>query len=233
MKARLMVLAARIDALSLRERAMVFAAAAAAIVFVAYSVMLGPLFERQKALRTQIDQARNNIGGIDAEITAKVQGFAVDPDAPNRALLARVNGDIAALGAELRAMEQGMVAPERVAALLESILAANGKLSLVSMRTLPVSPVTETSYNPAAATAAAATPGAEPAPAPVTLLYRHGVEITLRGNYLDMVGYMNALEAMPTRMLWGSAVLDVEEYPNSRLTLTLYTMSLDRKWMKL
>jgi MSHA biogenesis protein MshJ len=68
---------------------------------------------------------------------------------------------------------------------------------------------------------------------PADLLYRHGVEVTVRGNYLDMVDYMSALEAMPTRLFWGQAQLDVEEYPASRMTLTLYTLSLDRNWMKL
>ncbi|MDL2353629.1 MAG: hypothetical protein QFF03_00065, partial [Pseudomonadota bacterium] len=69
--------------------------------------------------------------------------------------------------------------------------------------------------------------------APTDLLYRHGVELTVRGNYLDMVNYMDALEAMPTQLFWGRAELHVDEYPNARLALTLYTLSLDKKWMKL
>jgi MSHA biogenesis protein MshJ len=44
---------------------------------------------------------------------------------------------------------------------------------------------------------------------------------------------MDALEAMPTQLFWGRAELQVEEYPDARLTLTLYTLSLDRKWIKL
>ena len=65
------------------------------------------------------------------------------------------------------------------------------------------------------------------------LLYRHGVEIVLQGSYLDMVSYMAALEALPVQLFWGKASLDAQQYPNSRLTLTLYTLSLDQKWMKL
>ncbi len=38
---------------------------------------------------------------------------------------------------------------------------------------------------------------------------------------------------MPTQLFWGKAKLEVEEYPNARLTLTLYTLSLDQKWMTL
>jgi MSHA biogenesis protein MshJ len=80
------------------------------------------------------------------------------------------------------------------------------------------------------ATAPAVAGAAAPAP---SLLYRHGVEVTVRGNYLDMVNYMEALEAMPTQLFWGRAQLEVEEYPGARLTLTLYTLSMDQKWMKL
>lgn len=227
MNPRVMALANRIDALSLRERAMVFVAAAAAILFVVYSLMLGPLFAKEKTLRAQIAQVRNNISGIDGEISAKLQGFSLDPDAPNRARLAAVKADIDSLGGKLRALEQGLVAPEKIAPLLETILAANGRLTLVSMKTLPATAVAEASYNsaPAAAPAGAAAPSA--------LLYRHGVQVTVRGNYLDMINYMHALEMMPTQLLWSSAALEVEEYPNSRLTLTLHTLSLDRKWMKL
>lgn len=223
MNARLVALGNKIDALSLRERAMVFVAAAAAILFVVYSLMLGPLFAKEKALRTQIAQVRNNISGIDGEISAKLQGFTIDPDAPNRARLAAVKADIDSLGGKLRALEQGLVAPEKIAPLLETILAANGRLSLLSMKTLPAAPVAEASYNMTPASSAA----------PAALLYRHGVQVTVRGNYLDMINYMHALETMPTQLLWSSAALEVEDYPNSRLTLTLHTLSLDRKWMKL
>ncbi|MFS2219099.1 hypothetical protein ACCD08_31790, partial [Telluria sp. Tellsp104] len=87
------------------------------------------------------------------------------------------------------------------------------------------------------AAAAAAPAPAAPAPPPVVqspdLLYRHGVELTVRGSYLDMVDYMQALESLPTQLFWGKAQLDAEAYPNVRLTLTLYTLSLDPKWMKL
>ena len=230
MSPRLVALGARIDALSLRERGMVFVAVGAAILFIVYSLLLGPLFAKKAELDTQIAQVRNNISGIDGEISAKLQGFTTDPDVPNRARLAKAKADIDALGGKLRALEQGLVAPEKIAPLLEAILAKNGRLTLVSMKTLPATPVTEAGVSPAPTAAVAAPTGAPPPPA---LLYRHGVQVTVRGNYLDMINYMHALETMPTQLLWSSAALEVEEYPDSRLTLTLHTLSLDRKWMKL
>jgi MSHA biogenesis protein MshJ len=116
-----------------------------------------------------------------------------------------------------------------VAPLLESILRANGRLKMVSLRTLPVESLSSLG---AKKEGAAEDPPAKPAPKR-ELLFRHGVEVTVRGSYLDMVDYRSALEGLPTQLFWGKAQLEVEEYPSVRLTLTLYTLSLDEKWMKL
>jgi MSHA biogenesis protein MshJ len=237
MKEQLQRLAARVDALSLRERVMLFAATAAVYVFLMHFIGLGPMFAKQDLLRNQIVQQQNNLEGIDNEISEKVKAAQVDPDAPARERIAAVRAQTEALAVSLRAMQNGLVAPERMAPLVEAILRANGRLQLASMRTLPVEPV-HGSGNPAAAgsTAGSAVDTAANAAAaakPAALLYRHGVEVTVRGNYLDMIGYMAALESMPTQLFWGGARLETETWPTSRLTLTLYTLSLDAKWMKL
>lgn len=252
-------LAARIDRLSLRERVLMFAAAAVVMLFVAYLAVLGPLLARQAALRTQVGQQQNNIKGMEAEIAQKIQAYQRDPDAATRDRLRAVISESAQLGDSLRTMQKGLVAPERMAPLIETILRANGRLKLLSMRTLPVSSLNEPPASELAAApgkddkpdakagtdskmvaikSALLAPAAPSAAAAVTpkagsLLYRHGVEITVRGNYLDMIDYMNSLEMLPTQLFWGGAHLEVEEYPTSRLTLTLYTLSLDSKWLKL
>jgi len=231
---RVLQLAARMDALSLRERAMVFGATVAVLAFAGHTFVLAPQDAKQAALRTQIDQQQAAIAAIDGEITARVEGSRIDPDAQSRARLNTMQQEMGQLGSQLLALEHGLVPPERMGPLVDGILRANGRLKLVSMRTLPAEPLAAPGTASAAAAAPAANAGAAPAAASdVPLLYRHGVEVTVRGNYLDMVDYMSALDAMPTRMFWGRARLDVETYPGARLTLTLHTLSLDRQWMKL
>lgn len=224
MKARLIRLGEQIDAKSVRERALLFVAAAAFIVFLVYSSLLNPLFARQTALRAEMSQQQNNMIGIDAEITATVLAHQRDPDVQAKARLAAVKGETAVLSAKLRGMQTGLVPPERIAPMLETILRNNGRLRLLGLKSLQVSPLVARPDNVA--------PGAPLVPQ-ASAIYRHGVELTVRGNYLDMVDYMNALEAMPTQVFWGKANLEVETYPNARLTLTLYTLSLDEKWMTL
>ena len=251
--------ALKIDALSLRERAMIFAAVACALVFIVYTALLDPLYAKQKNLLSRISQQQNQIIDIDAEITQKVQAAAIDPDAEIRQRLMRSRGAVVESGAKLRSAQQGLVAPEQMITVVEDLLRANGKLRLLSLKTLPVIGLSEsieklnaeraaaTATAPAAGGAAAkpAAPvmaGPTPAPTPAAaasaikadeLLYRHGVEVQVQGSYLDMINYMAALEHLPTQLFWGKVKLDADHYPDARLSLTLYTLSLDQKWMKL
>ena len=270
-------IATRIDAMSLRERTMVFAAVLASVVFLSYALVLSPLSEKQERLSQQISKQQGDIARIDAEISTMAQVSRTDPDSANRIRLAVLQGESDKLSADLRAMQESLVTPERIAPLLDQMLRSNGKLRLVGLRTLPVTGLSEelpalaasapvqapaTSATPAAAaaapapagTGASALPGAilaqvaapalpaQAAPAATTnvqtpeapeLVYRHGVEIVLQGRYPDMVQYMSQLDTLPVGLIWGRASLDAREYPNARLTLTLFTLSLEKDWIKL
>jgi len=129
------------------------------------------------------------------------------------------------VGAEgLRRFDTTLVRPEQMLALLEQMLPRDGRLKVRELRSL------------GSAEAGAALPGAGttvPAAAPSAGVYRHGVEITLEGSYPDLVAYLQALEAMPQRLLWGGLAMKVERHPQVRMTLKLYTLSLDRGWLEL
>ena len=238
-------LSTKLDAMTLRERAMVFVAVTAALLFLIYTIAVEPMLARQKLLLAQIKQQQNQIAGIDMEITGKAQGFNIDPDAQERVKLQAARAEIDRISASLLAVQKGLVAPEKIAPLLENLLSGHGKLRLMAMKTLPVAGMNERFAEaappvaagiPPLAAAVQPNPSIQPAVAaqkPRELLYRHGVEIVLQGSYLDMVSYMAALEALPVQLFWGKASLDAQQYPNSRPTLTLYTLSLDQKWMKL
>lgn len=242
LKQRWRQLAAKVDALSLRERVMTFGASAALLVFLLYSLFLTPLFAKQKLLNQTMASEQQMIAGIDAEILLRISGNGVDPDAQERQALERLRQETARLANTLRTAQGGLVPPDRIVFLLERLLKQHAGLRLVSLKTLPSAPVggpaeVAPAAGPAPApapvnAAAAATPPA-PAIKSAPLLYRHGVEVVLRGSYTDMVNYMEALEAMPTHVFWGDARLEVEQYPNASLHLTLFTLSLDDKWISL
>jgi MSHA biogenesis protein MshJ len=241
MKRQWLQFVARVEALQPRERFMAFGAVVVVLVYLASAVVFGPLARKEAALRSTLQQQVVTLDGIDAEIAAKARAYANDPNEALRKRLGDVRAETARTSEELRTMQKGLVPADRIAPLLETILRANGRLKLVSLKTLPATTLTDAAAPPTPATAPATPAPAAGTPVATTplvvkapdLLYRHGVELTLRGSYLDMVDYMHALETLPTQLFWGKAQLDAEDYPNVRLTLTLYTLSLDPKWMKL
>ena len=225
----------KFDALTLRERVMVFAACALALVFCGYFMVLEPLFSRHALLTAGVAQNRGLMTGVDKEIVLLVEASQNDPDQAARARLQVLLAETARLKDGLRHMQSGLVAPERMLQLLESLLRQHARLRLVSMKTLPSGVVGETpaaAPAPASPTAAAGAPAAKPQPA-AQVLHRHGVEVVVEGSYPDMVNYMQALQTMPTQVFWGKARLEADAYPVARLTLTLYTLGLDDTWMAL
>jgi MSHA biogenesis protein MshJ len=235
-------LEARLEALSLRERAMVGAAAVASVVFVVYLLLIDPAMARERTLKAEVAMQKQQIALIDQELAQRKVVASIDPDEGARLRLLKVRAENDNMRSALRTMQKGLVAPEKMAQLLEHMLKGN-KLKLVSLKTLSAQGMSDGHFSEpeagdTAGGAAPAAPGAlgQPPRPPVRqeeLLYRHGVQVVLQGSYLDMVAYMESLERMPSQLFWGKARLDAEDYPAARLTLTLYTLSLDTKWIAL
>ncbi|WP_300755264.1 type II secretion system protein GspM [Janthinobacterium sp.] len=228
MLAKLKKWAATFDALSLRERSMVFLAAVAVLIFLFYFWLLTPLLASYARLGASITQTQTLIGTTKQEIALTITAHSVDPDQLARTRLEALLKETSDLTRNLRQMQHGLVAPERMLTLLASLLRQHAQLRLVSLTTLP----SDTIGQPPPVAAAGASAPAAPA-APAAVLHRHGVEVVVQGSYGEMVNYMQALQTMPTQVFWGKAHLDASSYPAATLTLTVYTLSMDDKWMAL
>lgn len=232
-------IATRIDALTLRERAIIFALATLVLILGVNAFILDPLFAKQKALSVRMKTDQAKITDIQRQIQSTIQMAAIDPDAENRARLQMLVVQLKDMQSSLQDIQKGLIAPEKMANLLENILRRNSNLRLVSLKTLAPSNITEgtSADNPSLTQAARTVTPNQGKPADGTqasgLVYKHGVEITVQGNYLDMVNYMAELEAMPSELFWSKVVLNAEDHAKTTLTLTLYTLSLDKQWLNI
>ncbi len=212
----------KVDGMSLRERALIFAAIAFLAVSLVNSLFLDPLLARQKRLSAQVVQQQEKMKEVQAQLNALLQAKQADAHSPQRERIRQLQKQLADGDAYLKDRRDKLVPPEKMAALLEQVLNRNGRLQLVSMNTLPVTLFIEQS----AEAANVQTAGQE------RQMYKHGVQITVRGSYADLMQYLTALEKLPTRMFWGMAKMNVVQYPTAELTLTLYTLSLDKTWLQ-
>ncbi len=229
----------RIDGLTLRERGIMFVVVALALVMGFTSLLLDTQYETQKRLSQQIEQEQAQVLTMQAQIQQKVLEGSVDPDAANRQHLQQLQQQIKQMRTSLLDTQKALVSPDKMPTLLENILKQNRGLRLTSLRTLPVLSLSEMTHAQKEGISAAHLPVAS-SPAAVSgvlhaadAVYSHSVEITVQGNYLDLMHYLADLEAMPWQIYWSNAKLQVDEYPSSTLTLTLFTMSLDKRWLNI
>ena len=217
----------KVDGLTLRERVIVFAMAALVLITLINSLLLDPQFVRQKQLSQRVKQEQGQIAAIQAEIENKARAQVVDPDEGNRQRLQALQQQATHMRDAVRNVQKGLVSPDRMPELLDNILKQHGNLRLVSLRKLPVTNLAAGA--PLQAAAETAAPGGTPEEG----VFRHGVEITVEGSYLDMMSYMVELEKMPWQVFWGKTKLNVENHPKATLTLTLFTLSLDKSWLNI
>lgn len=222
MKAYWEAFVAKVDGFSLRERILIFGAVAFALVSLINSLFLEQLLNQQKQLSSQVVQQQAKMQENRTKLDLLMKSKKEDERAPLRERIRQLRDQIAQGDEFLKAAQDRLAPPDKIAALLEQVLGQNTRLQLVALETLPVALFIEPSANAAAKIAV-----------PDEQIYKHGVRITVRGSYADLLHYLTALENLPTRMFWGTAKMDATHYPQLDLTLTLYTLSLDKAWLQI
>ena len=220
-------LAARFNAFAVRERVLVLAAAVVGTALIIDTLALQPLEVRKKRLEQQVAESRQNVKTADSLL--KVQDAVVDPNAVKRTYRDALRKQLAEIDQSMQGLQRGLVPPERMAKLLEEMLAGRRGLQLASLRTLPVQRFDAPGAVPAPKGGdKAAKPGPK---APERVIYQHGFELTLHGSYADLHEYLAQLEKLQWRMFWGRISVNTEQYPKLRVTLIVQTMSLNKAWL--
>lgn len=217
--------AGRFQAMSRRERFLVAVVLVGGIGYLGFLFWVEPAFARARQLESQSATRATELAGLQTQIQTLGPLLAQDPDLPLRQNLKVLEEQISRLDQRMAAFNDALVAPREAAVLLGDLVRHQPGVRVTGFTTLP----------PASLLAkedAARSGGAMP-PAHVLDVFQHGFELKLRGNYLDLLAYLKVLESQPKRLLWQRAALTVQEYPESELTLHVYTLSLDKHWLSL
>jgi MSHA biogenesis protein MshJ len=198
-------LLARIDDMSLRERAMLFASISLVILLVAYAALLDPVLRKQKSLIDRVARDQNQINEIRTQIEQIVRAGDAKGRHPEQVAVDALERQIAELDRSLAAKQSGLIAPERLPALLKDLLGRSKGVELESLRLLPGVPVKAGTGE--------------------TSLYRHGVELAVKGSYFELLQYLEELEKRSSVLLWGSVELQVDQYPQVRLRVVIHSLS--------
>jgi MSHA biogenesis protein MshJ len=168
--------AKRVDALTLRERAIMFVSVAVALVAAFDHFLLSPRMAEQKALAGQIRQLSREVDGLRAQLApGRIDGpggkLVQDLDA--------LRQQQQQLDQALAQLHSGAAAGTQLPDLLERVLRRHERLTLLRLAT--VKPGTPN-------------PGEVP---------RQAVQIAMRGSYPDLTQYLADTEAALPALRWG------------------------------
>ncbi len=203
----------RFARLTKRERGILLGGGLAVILLVGFSIT-DSLLAQQRVLDKEIVKAQADSAMAKAQVEVIVRQLAEDPDARARARIAELSEQSRELDTQLQGVNRGLVPPEQMAEILQKMLTRNRGVKLVGLKTLPVSQLIEGKHSDDHAN-----------------VYKHGIEMTLQGRYLDMLTYLDRLETLPWQMFWSEARMDARDYPAVRITVTVFTLSLDEDWL--
>lgn len=244
MKAAVAAWRTRWLALPRRERALLLVAAIVCAIGAGDLLLLEPALKDRARLLREIAEQNTARAALEASAGTLVR----DPDAAMRQQLDALRVQLRATEREFESLQNGLVQPQHMGALLQSLLAEQHGLRLIGLRSLPVTPLGEAALPSRKAAGESAVAAAAPAATATTTtasngaspvvaargddawLYRHAVEVRVQGSYADMLAYLRAIEGLPRRVRWGDVEIDARAYPASTMTITLFTVSLEKTW---
>lgn len=210
-------LVTQIDALSLRERAMLMFGAFMVLFLLWDWLLMSDITERGKAVNAEIETVRGGIGKLNQAIAAAAQSRGGDPNEVLRQNLAAARARIGELDTQLAERAGQVIPPQRMAAVLEDLLRRQGRLKLISVTSL-------------APEALFATPEETAAGLPASV-YRHGLELEVEGRYMDVLAYLRELESLESKFFWETLELESRDYPANRVRIRIHSLNLEEGWL--
>lgn len=204
-------LSTRFNAMTLRERAMIFAALLAILVLAWDTLLMQPLEQRKKALTAEMQTVQEGMSHLAASLT----GDGGDPIMKAFAQQEALKQSLAAADEQLQTMAAGLIAPPKMVSALRDLLERQQGLRLIELKNLP---------------ARALVPTVDPN-TPQHGPFLHPAEMIIEGDYLTVLRYLQAIEALPYRFYWQVLELQTIEYPQNRVRLRINTLSMDAEWL--
>jgi len=220
---------AKFNNLTLRERALVSAAVIVALVMIWTVAIFDRISAKERYLSSEVDTIQSAIANASQSLsdlaTTDPTTLALDKEK-------ELQGELKEINEQLASRSGGLIEPARMVQVIHDVLAHQHGIALVSLQNKGVTPLiqpaiqagtVDATATDAEAQAIAASVGGGP--------YVHTVELVIDGQYLDILDYLRALEALPWRFNWKVLELATRRYPLNRVTIQLTTLSMDKDWI--
>ena len=198
----------RIDNLELRERILLLAAAVAVMFLLIDTLILQPTLKAQQVARQQIVDLEVKLNGLRQSAQLLSYKSDSDPAASRRQSRDQLAAELAELDTRIISQLGALVEPAQAAQVLEQLLGSHTGLKLTALNA-SAEPLKDMDLEQQSET-----PG----------LARYQLDMVVQGSYLDLLNYLQSLEAMPWKFFWQQVDFQATEHPHAETRLQLYTL---------
>lgn len=213
------ILADKFMQLSLRERVMIVSASTLLMAYLLFSLVLEPSYKMSKQLQSQVlsTQQEKNLLMID---NLNLQGqLAKDPNEDVLQRIARAELALETSDDELSLFTSDLITSKEMAKVLRDVLAEADKVKLLTISSLPVQTL-QSDVNEVIESKGK------------FQIYKHGLRVTMRGQYFDVLNYLRIVEQLPKKFYWEVFDYKTADYPNAEVVMEFYTLSLNEEFIR-
>ena len=210
---RLRALQIWFEGLAPRQRFVLIGATAFGVVLLAELFSWADGRQRFDSVSSQLVSLRAEHSALENQLYELDQSDALDPDAAARRQLEQLDGEIAAIDESLRVNTLQILTPDQARSVFRDVIENVRGIDFLGQQTEPPTSLVNSAQ--------------EDLPA----LFRHGLVIDLEGDYLALLDYTEALEALPWSFYWLGLEVEAYEPGPRRFRLHLYTVSLREEWI--
>jgi MSHA biogenesis protein MshJ len=203
MKALWSAQARRIDALSLRERAIMFISLVLALGALVDALLLSPAMAERRTLAAQLRQQNQELDALRGQLAAATQAAPDSPLGRQRAAVTQARNELAALDGQVHSRLSSQEELTRLPELLDRVLRRHERLTLTRLATV----------GDAASAGVTATPTTPATPLETSAVRWQGVDLSVAGSYLDLMQYLTDLEHALPGLRWGALQIGTQTSP--------------------
>lgn len=209
--------AQRFNAQSLRERALIAVSLLALIGFLWWNYHAGPTLTALEIRQDENERISREAENTRVAIASIRQRIATGVHREKQTQLARLIEELAAVEEQLRVTTIELVDPEKMFQLMNQLVYRESKLTLLSLKRREVK---------------AAIPALDPEQSVEEAgIFRHVLELEFAGKYLDILKYMQSMEALDWKLLWDEIEIVSDEYPKIVVKVVMSTLSTRKEWV--
>lgn len=209
-------LEAKAHKLSVRERAILLGAMAVLLLGLFDQLLLRPWLQEREQIEKDKSVLLSSMEASNRRIDELQVAINDNPNIVLKKSIDSLHQMHSTLDGQIAEITDGMISPQEMPFVLGEMLSERYGLKVQSVKSRAAQRlmVADESQQNAAA------------------IYRHDLEIKMKGSFFQMKEYLAAVEALPSKLLWDHLEYVVDEYPKGSLSLQVHTLSSQEELLR-